>query len=103
MKWHKAAIGSAAIFAVAVVAPTSPASAQTFDSYRCVDGTQFILAFYPRDKRAYIQIDGHSVKLKKNLSFSGVRYSGGGVSVVMTAAGALVRHAQRPVTACGLI
>ena len=102
MKWH-IAVGSAAIFAAVVVAPTSPASAQSFDSYRCVDGTQFILAFYPHDKRAYIQIDGHSLRLKKRLSLSGTRYSGRGVSVVMTAAGALVGHAQRAVTACGLI
>ena len=104
MKWHRATIGWAAIFAAGVVASTAPASAQTFDSYRCVDGTPFLLAFYPHDKRAYIQIDGHSVKLKKSFALSGRRYSGGGVSLVMTPpAGALLRHARRPVTACGLI
>lgn len=103
MKWHRATIGWAAIFTAGFVASTAPASAQTFDSYRCVDGTPFLLAFYPHDKRAYIQIDGHSVKLKKSFALSGRRYSGGGVSLVMTPAGALLRHARRPVTACGLI
>jgi membrane-bound inhibitor of C-type lysozyme len=73
---------------------------RTFDSYRCADGTHFILAFYPRDQRAYIQIDGHAVTLKKSLSLSGRRYWGGGVSLTMTATGALIRHLRRPVTAC---
>ena len=103
MKRHRAAIGWAVIFAAGVVASTAPASAQTFDSYRCVDGTSFLLAFYPHDKRAYIQIDGHSARLKKSVALSGRRYSGGGVSLVMTPAGALLRHARRPVTACGPI
>jgi hypothetical protein len=102
MRWRLAALGAAVMFG-AVVAPLSPASAQTFDSYRCVDGTQFILTFYPSDKRPYIQIDGHSVKLRKSLTLRGRRYSGGGVSLAMTSAGALLRHLRRPVTTCGLI
>jgi hypothetical protein len=91
------------IFSAGAVAPISPAWAQTFDSYRCADGTHFILTFYPTDKRPYIQIDGHSVKLKKSFSLRGRRYTGGGVSLMMTSAGALLRHLRRPVTACGLI
>jgi membrane-bound inhibitor of C-type lysozyme len=102
MRWHKAAIGWAAIFVAGFVIRTSPASAQTFDSYRCADGTRFILAFYPNDKRAYLQIDGRALTLKKRMAFSGVRYSGGGVSLVMTGARALLRHVRRPVTACEL-
>ena len=102
MKWHKAVIGGAAMFAVGFVAQTSPVSAQTFDSYRCADGTHFILAFYPGDKRAYLQIDGRGVILKKRLALPGKRYSGGGVSLVMTATGIRLKHARRPVTACEL-
>jgi membrane-bound inhibitor of C-type lysozyme len=102
MKWHKVAIGGAAMFAAGSIAQTSPASAQTFDSYRCADGTQFILAFYPGDKRAYLQIDGHSVTLKKSLALPGKRYSGGGVNFVMTATGIRLKHARRPATACEL-
>jgi membrane-bound inhibitor of C-type lysozyme len=100
MRWHRAGVGWAAIFVVVLVIQTSSASAQTFDSYRCADGTHFILAFYPRDQPAYIQIDGHAVTLKKSLSLSGRRYSGDGVSLTMTATGALIRHVRRPVTAC---
>ena len=102
MRWQRAAIGWAAIFAAGYIALASSASAQTFDSYRCADGTHFILAFYPSDKRAYLQIDGRAVTLKKSLAVSGRRYSGSGVSLVMTATGALVKHVWRPVTACEL-
>ncbi|MGA2056844.1 MAG: MliC family protein [Bradyrhizobium sp.] len=102
MRWHKAAMGWAAILVAGFVAQVSSASAQTFDSYRCVDGTHFILAFYPGDKRAYLQIDGRAVTLKKSLTVSGMRYSGSNVSLVMTATGALIRHVRRPMTACEL-
>jgi acyl-CoA thioesterase len=61
MRWHVAAMVWAAIFGASLLAQALPASAQTFDSYRCVDGTHFILAFYPSDKRAYLQIDGRAV------------------------------------------
>ena len=100
MKRQKAAIGWAAMFALGLVAQSSPASAQTFASYRCADGTQFILAFYPGDQRAYLQIDGRAVTLKKGLTAFGRRYSGSGVNLTMMATGALIRHLRRPVTAC---
>ncbi len=80
-----------------------PASAQTFQSYRCGDGTHFIVAFYPYDSRAHLQIDGHPVTLPKRLAWSGSRYSGEGVTLNITNAGVTVRHARRPATACELI
>jgi membrane-bound inhibitor of C-type lysozyme len=102
MIWQKAAISWATIFVVGIVAGTSPALAQTFNSYRCADGTNFIVGFYPYDSRAHVQIDGRAVALKKRLALSGRRYSGGGVSLVVTKAGTLLRHVRRPVTACEL-
>lgn len=102
MRWYGAAIGGAAVFAIGAVAQPSITTAQTFETFRCADGTQFILAFYPRDKRAYLQIDGRAVILKKRLTLAGKRYSGGGVSLTFTASGALLRHARRPATACEL-
>lgn len=97
----------AAVFLVAFLAGfavwPSSASAQTFESYRCADGTRFIVAFYPADKHIYVQIDGQPVVLRRSLtSLSGRRYSGGGVSLVFTATGTTVRHLRRPVTACEL-
>jgi hypothetical protein len=102
MKWQRAAIGGAAIFAASLVVEVTPASAQTFDSYRCADGTRFILAFYPGDARAYLQIDGRAVTLNNSLSISGRSYFGSGVSLIMTATGIRLKHVRRPVTACEL-
>ena len=102
MKWHKTATGRAAMLAAGLVVQSTPASAQTFDSYRCADGTHFIVAFYPSDERAYLQIDGRAVTLKKRLTVFSRRYSGSGVSLTMTARGTLIKHGRRPVTACEL-
>jgi membrane-bound inhibitor of C-type lysozyme len=100
MTGYKAAISGAALLFAGLVTGSSAALAQTFESYRCADGTRFIVGFYRYDSRAYLQIDGRAVTLKKRLAFSGARYSGGGVTLVITKAGTTVRHAKRPVTAC---
>jgi membrane-bound inhibitor of C-type lysozyme len=100
---HKRVVCHAVLFAVAgFFAASSPAPAQTFNSYRCADGTRFIVGFYPYDSRAYLQLDGRAVTLRKRLTLSGARYSGGGVTFVRTSAGASIRHLRRPVTACVL-
>jgi membrane-bound inhibitor of C-type lysozyme len=102
MNWKKAAIFWVAIIVAGIAAGASPASAQTFDTYHCADGTSFIVGFYAYDSRAHLQIDGRPVTLKKRLTLSGRRYSGGGISLVMTGKGALLRHVRRPATACEL-
>jgi hypothetical protein len=45
-----------------------PARAQTFQNYGCADGSNFIVAFYPYDKRAHIQLDGRAVTLARRLT-----------------------------------
>jgi membrane-bound inhibitor of C-type lysozyme len=100
MNRRKTIVFGAMLFAAG--AGASPASAQTFQSYRCADGTQFIVAFFEYDKRAHIQVDGRALTLGKRLALSGSRYSGGGVTLKITKAGATIRHAGRPATACGL-
>lgn len=81
-----------------------PADAQTFKTYRCADGTQFIVGFYDYDKRAFLQIDGEPVTLAKRLTLSGARYSGAGVTLRISKAGATtVKHLKRPVTACAVV
>jgi membrane-bound inhibitor of C-type lysozyme len=80
------------------------ADAQTFRTYRCVDGTQFIVAFYDYDNRAFLQIDGEPVTLAKRLTVSGARYSGAGITLRIDKTGATtVKHMRRPVTACTVI
>jgi membrane-bound inhibitor of C-type lysozyme len=77
-----------------------PASAQTFQSYRCADGTRFIAGFYPYDSHAYLQIDGVAVMLDRRWALSGSRYSGGGVTLKLSRAAVTVKHGYRPTTAC---
>jgi membrane-bound inhibitor of C-type lysozyme len=89
-----------ALIAIGVVT-ASPAVAETFQTYVCADGAQFVAAFYPSDqKRAHLQIDGKAVALRKRLALSGQRYSGGGITLTMGKAGTTLKHAKRPVTAC---
>jgi membrane-bound inhibitor of C-type lysozyme len=90
------------VAAICVLADSSPASAQTFQNYRCADGTQFIVGFFAYDTRAYLQLDGGSVTLAKRFALSGRRYSGRGVSLKITKSGITLKHARRPVTACEL-
>jgi membrane-bound inhibitor of C-type lysozyme len=83
----------------------APVRAQdtTVRSYHCADGTNFIVGFFPYDKRAHIEIDGGAATLLKRLSLSGTRYSGGGVTLSIAKSGAVtIKHAKRPVTACTL-
>ena len=95
-------IFGAALFAAGVAGASPAAIAQTFQSYRCADGTQFIVGFFEYDKRAHLQIDGRAVTLAKRFGLSGSRYSGGGVTLKIGKAGTTIKHAKRPTTACEL-
>ncbi len=102
MNRHKIIILAAALSATGTLAGSSGADAQTIRSYRCADGTRFIVGFYESDSRAFVQIDGRAVTLPRRLSVSGSRYSGSGVTLKIGKAGITVKHAKRPVTACEL-
>jgi membrane-bound inhibitor of C-type lysozyme len=80
----------------------APASAQTFQNYRCADGTQFIVGFFEYDKRAHMQIDGKAVTLAKRPALSGAHYSGGGVTLKISKTATTVKRARRQATACEL-
>ncbi len=104
MNRRKAMNFGAALFVAGIPAGAPPAVAQTsFQSYRCADGSQFIVGFFQYDTRAHLQIDGKAVTLGKRLALSGSRYSGGGVTLKITKAGTTLKHAKRPTTACELI
>ena len=58
---------------------------------------------FPYDFRAHLQLDGKAVTLIKRLALSGSRYSGSGVTLKTTRAGATtLKRAKLPVTACAL-
>ena len=104
MNSRKIAIFGGALLVADVATGSSAALAQTtFRNYRCADGTQFIVGYFQYDSRAHLQLDGKAVTLAKRLSLSGSRYSGSGVTLRLTKAGATtLKHAKRPVTACEL-
>jgi membrane-bound inhibitor of C-type lysozyme len=101
MDWHKAIILAFMVLAGGTL-NASRATAQTFQGYRCADGTQFIVGFYDDDKRAFLQIDGNAVPLAKRLTLTGARYSGAGITLKIGKTGTTVKHLKRPVTACEL-
>jgi len=86
--------------AAMATAPSAVFAQSSFRNYRCADGTQFIVGFFPYDRRAHLQIDGKAVTLGKRVALSGSRYSGGGVTLKITKAGTTVKHGKRPATAC---
>jgi membrane-bound inhibitor of C-type lysozyme len=62
----------------------SPVFAQTFRTYNCYDGSQFILAFFEGDKRAHLQLDGRAITLPKRIALYGSRYTKGEISLRTT-------------------
>lgn len=100
---HKAILLGITILAAGVTSARQT-GAQTFQTYRCTDGTQFIVGFYDSDKRAFLQIDGEPITLAKRLTVSGTRYSGAGITLTIGKTGTTtVKHQKRPVTACAAI
>lgn len=88
-----------AVFSLAPVTAT----AETFQTYACADGSQFVAAFYPQDSRhAHLQIDGRAVALTRRVALSGARYTGSGITLKISKAGTSIRRGKRPVTACNM-
>ncbi|MGV7216996.1 MliC family protein [Bradyrhizobium sp. UFLA05-112] len=102
MDRHQAIILAVAVVVAGGTLSATGAVAQTFQGYRCADGTQFIVAFYADDRRAFVQIDGGAIPLAKRLTLSGARYSGAGITLKIGKTVTTVKHLKRPVTACAL-
>src|SRR4051794_21005639 len=72
------------LFMLGAAWPAVPvtATAETFQTYACADGSQFVAAFYPYDSRhAHLQIDGRAVALTRRVALSGARYAGSGITL----------------------
>jgi membrane-bound inhibitor of C-type lysozyme len=79
------------------------AMAETFQTYACADGSQFVAAFYPQDLRhAHLQIDGRAVALTRRVALSGTRFTGGGITLKISKVGTSIQRGKRPVAACSL-
>jgi len=72
------------------------AQPQTFQTYRCEDGTEFIAAFYSGDKRAHLQLDGKAVALSKRVSLS--RYSRGDITLRIARTGITLGRGKETTT-----
>jgi membrane-bound inhibitor of C-type lysozyme len=99
----KLLIGATVLATSPVSLIIAPANAQSFQTYHCTDGSEFVVAFYPHDPRAFVQIDGRAVTLARRLTLSGTRYSSGDVTLRIRQGGATtIRHAKRRETVCAL-
>lgn len=72
-----------------------PVFAQTFRTYRCHDGSEFIVALFEGDKRAHLQLDGKAVTLPKRISFSGSRYAKGDIMLRITETATTLKRGKR--------
>ena len=103
IRYRKIVIG-AAVAAIFVPLAASLAQTTSFRNYRCADGTEFIVGFYPYDSSAYLQIDGGSIMLPRRVAISGARYAARGVTLKISQAGrTTVKRPKRPETACDLM
>jgi len=82
------------IVTAGVFAGWLPACAQTFTTYHCRDGSEFVAAFYEGDKRAHLQLDGKAITLAKRLSLAGARYVKGDITLRITKAGTTLKRGK---------
>ncbi len=98
-------MGSKILLALGAALSALPAAAtaETFQTYVCADGSQFVAAFYPQDsRRAHLQIDGRAVALTRRVALSGSRYTGHGITLRVSKAGVSIKRGKRAVAACSL-
>ena len=81
--------------AAGIVLSQLPVFAQTFLTYRCHDGSEFIVAFYEGDKRAHLQLDGKAVALPKRIALSGSRYAKGDITLRITKTVTTLKRGKR--------
>ena len=85
-----------ALFSAAAIASSQlSVFAQTFLTYRCRDGSEFIVAFYEGDKRAHLQLDGKAIALQGRTSLSGSRYAKGDITLRITKTVTTLKRGKR--------
>lgn len=73
-------LGVTIMAALASVTMVSPVSAQTFQTFHCADGSEFVVAFYAGTRSAYVQLDGKALTLPRRISLT-PRYAAGGITL----------------------
>jgi membrane-bound inhibitor of C-type lysozyme len=72
-----------------------PLLAQTFLTYRCSDGSEFVVGLFKGDRFAHLQLDGKAVALPRRLSISGARYTNGRITLRITNKGTTLKRGNR--------
>ncbi len=81
--------------AAGLIGVAASARAQTFNTYRCRDGTQFVAAFYHGSRSAYLKLDGRAIVLPWRMSATGARYSRGGTTLRINASAVTLTRARQ--------
>jgi membrane-bound inhibitor of C-type lysozyme len=87
--------GLVPVLATAALLIGQPVSAQTFQTYHCRDGSEFVTALFKGDRSAYLQLDGQALALTRRLSLSGWRYAKGDISLRVTDKVAVLKRGRR--------
>jgi membrane-bound inhibitor of C-type lysozyme len=74
-----------------------PVLAQTFQTYHCRDGSEFVAALYQDSRTLYVQLDGKPLSLRHRPSLSGSRYAKGDVSLHITNKATILKRGRRSI------
>ncbi len=85
---------------IGALSTSAPASAQIFVSYQCDDGTPVGAAFFNKERRMHIQVDGKGLSLPQRLSGSGARYAKSGLSFWIKGQQATLKRPKRKAVMC---
>jgi membrane-bound inhibitor of C-type lysozyme len=85
----------ALLSAAVVLVGGPPAAAQTFQTYHCRDGSEFVVAFFAGDRSAHVQLDGKAVALPRRASMSGSRYAKGDMTLRITKTVTTLKRGKR--------
>ena len=81
--------------AAALVISAPRVLAQTFLTYHCRDGSEFVVALLEDKRFAYLQLDGKAISLRRRLSLSGSRYSKGDITLRISEKGTTLERRKR--------
>jgi membrane-bound inhibitor of C-type lysozyme len=81
--------------AAGIVIGQLPVFAQTFLTYRCRDGSEFVVAFFERERLARLQLDGNAVALSRRAALSGSRYVKGDITLTITKTATTLKRGRR--------
>ena len=81
--------------AAAILIGQPSAVAQTFLTYSCLDGSEFVVALFAGERSAYLKLDGKSMSLPRRLSLSGTRYAKGDITLWITKTATTLQRGKR--------